>query len=160
MGPATILAAPTPACAGQPAHTSSGIWPSSGTLYVGELGTNGFRVLTRRPGSGDQTRLLDGHLRIRGMGRGGGVEGPDRVNRALLRRYLAYLTTRRYARASVSRKAAALRCYFAWLARTGSLEVDPARRLGAPSGKSRLPRVLDRSEVNDSSGRCRGRWRY
>jgi integrase/recombinase XerC len=78
----------------------------------------------------------------------GGVEGPDRVDRTLLRRYLAYLATRRYARASVSRKAAALRCYFSWLARTGELEVDPARRLGAPPGKSRLPRVLDRSEVN------------
>lgn len=78
----------------------------------------------------------------------GGVEGPESVDRALLRRYLAYLATRRYARASVSRKAAALRCYFGWLARTGQLEIDPARRLGAPTGKSRLPRVLDRSEIN------------
>jgi integrase/recombinase XerC len=77
----------------------------------------------------------------------GGAEGPEKVDRALLRRYLAYLTTRRYARASVSRKAAALRCYFAWMARTGGLEIDPARRLGAPSGGSRLPRVLDRLEI-------------
>jgi integrase/recombinase XerC len=77
----------------------------------------------------------------------GGAQNPERVDRAMLRRYLAYLATRRYARASVSRKAAALRCYFAWLARTGQLDIDPARRLGAPTGKSRLPRVLDRSEI-------------
>jgi integrase/recombinase XerC len=79
----------------------------------------------------------------------GGLKGPERVDRALLRRYLAYLATRRYARATVSRKAAALRCYFAWLTRTGELDLDPARRLGAPTGKSRLPRVLDRSEINN-----------
>ncbi len=39
----------------------------------------------------------------------GGVADPARVDRILLRRYLAYLATRRYARASVARKAAALR---------------------------------------------------
>jgi integrase/recombinase XerC len=77
----------------------------------------------------------------------GGTSTPDRVEKAQLRRYLAYLTTRRYARASIARKAAALRCYFAWLQRTGELEADPARRLGAPSGASRLPRVLERAEM-------------
>ena len=54
------------------------------------------------------------------------------------------LTTRRYARATVARKAAALRCYFAWQRRRGVLDVDPARRLASPGGGSRLPRVLDR----------------
>lgn len=77
----------------------------------------------------------------------GGTSVPERVDRAQLRRYLAYLTTRRYARATIARKAAALRCYFAWLLRAGELGVDPARRLGAPSGSSRLPRVLERAEM-------------
>jgi site-specific recombinase XerD len=76
-----------------------------------------------------------------------GVRTPAAVDRVTLRRYLAFLTTRRYARASVARKAAALRCYFAWQRRRGALETDPARRLSAPSGGSRLPRVLDRSEL-------------
>ncbi|MHB8594816.1 MAG: site-specific integrase, partial [Acidimicrobiales bacterium] len=71
-----------------------------------------------------------------------GVSGPDGVDRLLLRRYLAYLATRRYARATVVRKAAALRGYFAWLARRGDIESDPACRISAPSGASRLPRVL------------------
>ncbi len=77
------------------------------------------------------------------------VGGPDEVDRIVLRRYLAYLTTRRYARATVARKAAALRCYFAWQRRRGVLEVDPARRLSSPGGGSRLPRVLDRGELED-----------
>jgi len=78
----------------------------------------------------------------------GGAEGPDAVDRLLLRRYLAYLGTRRYARATLARKAAALRCYFAWQRRRGALAVDPARRLTAPGGGSRLPRVLDRTELD------------
>src|SRR5580692_3906178 len=75
------------------------------------------------------------------------VEGPSQVDRILLRRYMAYLTTRRYARATVARKAAALRCYFAWQRRRGALDIDPARRLASPGGGSRLPRVLDRGEL-------------
>jgi integrase/recombinase XerC len=77
------------------------------------------------------------------------VEAPGGVDRILLRRYLAYLTTRRYARATVARKAAALRCYFAWQRRRGALDIDPARRLASPGGGSRLPRVLDRGELED-----------
>jgi integrase/recombinase XerC len=78
----------------------------------------------------------------------GGVSGPGEVDRSLLRRYLAFLSTRRYARSSIARKAAALRCYFAWSARSGRIGTDPAHLLGAPGGRSRLPRVLDRSEVD------------
>ena len=75
------------------------------------------------------------------------AEGPAAVDRMLLRRYLAFLTTRRYARATVARKAAALRCYFAWQRRRGVLEVDPARRLASPGGRSRLPRVLEHADL-------------
>src|SRR5580704_1719434 len=75
------------------------------------------------------------------------IDGPAGVDRIVLRRYLAFLTTRRYARATVARKAAALRCYFAWQRRRGVLDVDPARRLASPGGHSRLPRVLDRGEL-------------
>jgi site-specific recombinase XerD len=77
-----------------------------------------------------------------------GVAGPDAVDRLLLRRYLAYLATRRYARATVARKAAAVRSYFDWARRRGALADDPARRLGTPVGGSRLPRVLDRGELS------------
>jgi site-specific recombinase XerD len=77
----------------------------------------------------------------------GGLRGPESVDRLVLRRYLAYLGTRRYARRTIARKAAAIRRYFDWLRRSGSLVDDPARRLSAPAGEDRLPRVLTASEV-------------
>jgi integrase/recombinase XerC len=75
------------------------------------------------------------------------VADPAGVDRLHLRRYLASLGTRRLARATVARKAAALRCYFAWSLRQGHIAVDPARSLRAPSGGGRLPRVLSGGEV-------------
>ena len=90
-------------------------------------------------------------------GRGGHV-GPGSVDPIVLRRYLASLTTRRYAKATVARKAAALRCYFAFLAKRGMIASDPSRRLRAPAGGSRLPRVLEHSEIAellDGGGRGR-----
>ena len=76
-----------------------------------------------------------------------GITDPAAVDRLLLRRYLAYLATRRHARTTMARKAASLRCYFSWATRRGDVTVDPASRLRAPSGGARLPRVLDRSEI-------------
>jgi site-specific recombinase XerD len=72
----------------------------------------------------------------------GGTDGPGQVDRIVLRRYLAYLSTRRYARSTVARKAAALRAYFAWCRRRGLVEEDPAHRLSSPSAGGRLPAVL------------------
>ena len=76
-----------------------------------------------------------------------GVDGPGDVERLHLRRYLASLGTRKLARATIARKAAALRCYFSWQVRQGRLDSDPARSLRAPSGGGRLPRVLSGGEV-------------
>jgi integrase/recombinase XerC len=76
-----------------------------------------------------------------------GTSGPEAVDRLLLRRYLAYLTTRRYARRSIARAASSLRRYFGWLAHIGVVASDPARGLSAPKGESRLPRVLRADEL-------------
>jgi site-specific recombinase XerD len=97
---------------------------------------------TRRAYGGDLRAFTDWAERA-------SVAGPAGVDRMLLRRYLAFLTTRRYARATVARKAAALRCYFEWQRRRGALDVDPARRMASPGGRSRLPRVLDRGELEE-----------
>ena len=75
------------------------------------------------------------------------IDGPGGVDRMHLRRYLASLGTRKLARATIARKAAALRCYFSWQVRQGHLDADPARSLRAPSGGGRLPRVLSSGEV-------------
>lgn len=77
-----------------------------------------------------------------------GVDDPARVDRRLVRTYLANLTTRRYAPRTISRRAASLRRYFGWLQRTGAIEVDPTVGVGAPRGPARLPRVLRADELH------------
>lgn len=77
-----------------------------------------------------------------------GVDRPDLVKRQVLRRYLGYLGTRQYARRSVARKAAALRRYFKAMVRSGRLETDPTIGLQASGGDGRLPRVLDRRDLD------------
>ncbi|MHB1518859.1 MAG: tyrosine-type recombinase/integrase [Acidimicrobiales bacterium] len=77
----------------------------------------------------------------------GGAAGPADCDRMVLRRYLASLSTRRYARSSIARAASSLRSYFKWCARRGLIAGDPSARLSAPSARSRLPRVLAHSEL-------------
>ena len=64
-----------------------------------------------------------------------------------MRRYVAFLTTRGYARRTIARHVASLRRYFDWLRRRGRIEVDPSARLSAPGHDGRLPRVLRRDEI-------------
>jgi integrase/recombinase XerC len=77
----------------------------------------------------------------------GGAAGPEAVDHLVLRRYLAYLTTRGMARSTIARKAAALRAFFGWLRRRGVVPVDPTRNLRAPKGDRRLPKVPKAAEV-------------
>jgi integrase/recombinase XerC len=77
----------------------------------------------------------------------GELDGPSAVGRPALRRYVAYLTTRGYARRSVARKASSLRRYFAWAHTVGLVAVDPAASLSVPKGPGRLPRVLHDDEL-------------
>ena len=77
----------------------------------------------------------------------GGAAGPAAVDHLVLRRYLAYLTTRGMARTTIARKAAALRAFFGWLRRLGVVAVDPTRNLRAPKGDRRLPKVPKQAEV-------------
>ncbi len=73
---------------------------------------------------------------------------PDQVDRALLRRYMAMLTTTGFAKRSIARKVSTLRRYFAYLRREGVLAVDPSTALRSPTGDGRLPRVLDHSDIS------------
>jgi integrase/recombinase XerC len=79
----------------------------------------------------------------------GGAEGPGDVDRILLRRYLAFMATRRYSRATIARTAASLRSYFQWCAKRGLVDSDPSTRLSAPSPDSRLPRILGHAELRE-----------
>jgi integrase/recombinase XerC len=78
----------------------------------------------------------------------GGITGPDGVDRRVLRRYLASLTTRQRAKRTIARTASSLRRYFGWLVRSGALATDPSLRLSAPKGDARLPHVLKADELH------------
>ena len=76
-----------------------------------------------------------------------GLPGPTDVDRKVLRRYVSHLSTRRYARRTIARKAAALRRYFGWATRAGVVPTDPSSGLSVPPGTGRLPRVLRGDEL-------------
>jgi integrase/recombinase XerC len=71
----------------------------------------------------------------------GACASPDRLDHRVLRRYLAYLTTRGFSRSTIARKAASVRAFSRYLARTGAASHDAGRHLRSPSGAKRLPRV-------------------
>lgn len=71
----------------------------------------------------------------------GACREPSRVDTRVLRRYLAYLDTRGFARSSIARKAAAVRALLRYLQRQGTVTTSAGRHLRAPKRASRLPRV-------------------
>lgn len=78
----------------------------------------------------------------------GDITDPARVKRSTMRRYLAHLTTRRFARRTIARKTAAVRRYYRWLIAAGGATLDPTAGVSVPAGDGRLPRVLDRRELS------------
>lgn len=130
-------------------HASVGAFGGPGTL-ARVVGWNLDEFISSLTSVADSTRA--GYRRdlmafIDWAGRGG-TEDPSAVDRRLLRRHLAYLTTRGYASRTIARRASSLRRYFAWAVRTGRLADDPASGLHAPKGEARLPRVVKEAELS------------
>lgn len=69
------------------------------------------------------------------------------VDRRLLRRYVAWLSERGYARRSIARKSSAVRSMLAWCVRRGILAASPAESLTVPKLARTLPRVLRPEEA-------------
>jgi integrase/recombinase XerC len=86
-----------------------------------------------------------------------GLGSPGDVQRTTVRRYLAYLATRGFARRTIARRASALRRYFGWARRIGALTTDPTAGLSAPRGEARLPRVLHPDELRSLLDESRSR---
>ncbi|WP_346742566.1 tyrosine-type recombinase/integrase [Rhabdothermincola salaria] len=118
-------------------HSESGAWE----LEAFTASLTGVAPATVRAYQGDLEAFVAWAGRLP-------LTSPGEVRRTTLRRYLAHLGTRRYARRTVARKASSLRRYFAWLTRTGRLAADPALGLSAPGGSGRLPRVLRDDELS------------
>lgn len=90
---------------------------------------------------------LDGFVEFAGRY---GVSEPGSVDRKLIRRYVANLTTRGYAATSVARKSSAVSAFFIDLARRGITESNPA--VGAPKPKrpKRLPRAIPAGALSET----------
>ncbi|MGH2675048.1 MAG: tyrosine recombinase [Actinomycetota bacterium] len=67
---------------------------------------------------------------------------------AQLRRWLAHLATRGYARSSIARKAASVRSLYRFAVRRGLAETNPAATLAAPKVPALLPPVLKAGEAS------------
>jgi site-specific recombinase XerD len=79
----------------------------------------------------------------------GGCPDASALEARTVRRYLAYLQTRGFARTSISRKAASIRAYVRYLRRRGILKSDAATTLRAPRGPRRLPRMPKAGATNE-----------
>ncbi len=77
----------------------------------------------------------------------GKMLNPSEVNRSAVRRYVANLTTRKFARRSIARKVAALRRYCRWACRIGLMQVDPTIGIQISGAESRLPRVIEGTDL-------------
>jgi len=65
-----------------------------------------------------------------------------------LRSWLARQGTQGAARATVARRSAAVRSFYAWATRRGHLPRDPAARLASPRRSRTLPGVLDHAQAD------------
>lgn len=70
-----------------------------------------------------------------------------RVDHLAVRAYLAHLSRRKLARASVARHLSALRTFFKWLVREGVVTANPARTVSTPKREKHLPVVMQTSDV-------------
>lgn len=66
----------------------------------------------------------------------------------LLRRWLAHLASRGYARSTIARRAAAVRTFYRFAARRGLVARNPASLLTSPKLGTRLPTVLKAREAD------------
>lgn len=80
-------------------------------------------------------------------GRGSRGSALSDVDRTLLRRYVAFLSQRRYARRTVARKMSAIRSLLAWAVENDLIGSSPADEVGAPKLDRPLPRVLKAADA-------------
>lgn len=70
-----------------------------------------------------------------------------RVDHLAIRSYLASLSRRKLARASIARHLSALRSFFKYLVREGTVDANPARTVSSPKREKHLPSVMQPPDV-------------
>jgi integrase/recombinase XerC len=79
--------------------------------------------------------------------RRGGVLSVNEIDRRLLRRYVAYLSERRYSRRTIARKTSTVRSMLHWAMLHEYISSSPAGDLSTPKLDRPLPRVLKAAEA-------------
>ena len=75
------------------------------------------------------------------------IDSLDKVSRSTLRIYLGWLHEKGIVRASINRKASALRSFFRYLRREQLISGEPMATLSAPKMEKRLPTFLTHEEM-------------
>ena len=83
-----------------------------------------------------------------GFLKGQKVASLDRVDRQVVRQYLAWLVKQGFARSSISRKLSALRSFYRFLVKENLLASDPLAAVSLPKKERRLPTFLGTAQVN------------
>ena len=78
----------------------------------------------------------------------GGTTDLAGVDRRSLRRYVSFLSERRYARRSIARKASAIRSLLRWAVKHDVIDHDPSDDLAVPKLDRPLPKVLKRGDAD------------
>jgi len=76
-----------------------------------------------------------------------GIESLDKVDRYLLRDYLAYLADKGLVKASIARKLSAIRSFYRYLVREEIMSLNPVQDTSSPKLDRRLPSFLTADEV-------------
>jgi integrase/recombinase XerC len=71
------------------------------------------------------------------------------VDTLVIRSFLAHLKARNHSKATLSRKLAALRSFFKYLARENHVKTNPALGISTPKRDKKLPHFLDLGEVTN-----------
>lgn len=103
----------------------------------------GLSEHTIRAYRGDLIQLFS-HLERTGTG------DPDAVDLAKLRTWLANQHAAGADRATLQRRSAGVRAFFAWASRTGRIGADPAVRLRSPRVDRRLPPTLHEDQARQA----------
>ena len=77
----------------------------------------------------------------------GGTHDLAEVDRRSLRRYVSFLSERRYARRTIARKASAIRSLLRWAVKHDLVGHDPSDDLAVPKLDRPLPKVLKRADA-------------
>ncbi len=76
------------------------------------------------------------------------ISSPKKIDRTILRRYVAWLSTQKYQSSSIARKVASVRGYLTFLSKRDIVTPAIAHALSAPKIPKRLPRVPSSKDIS------------